>query len=75
MEFSDKYNHSIYYISPFYQRIFPKMTKLVVMDTDMEFRIDPAELYNEFEKFNMDQIFGCANDLAPHYHTMLKGTE
>lgn len=74
MEFSDKYNHTIYYISPFYQRIFPKLTKLVVMDTDMEFRSDPAELYNEFEKFNMDQIFGCGNDLAPHYFSLLQGT-
>ena len=44
MEFTDKYNNTIYYISPFYQRIFPKLTKLVVMDTDMEFQIDPAEL-------------------------------
>ena len=74
MGFTDKYNNTIYYISPFYQRIFPKLTKLVVMDTDMEFRVDPAELYNEFEKFDMDQIFGCANDLAPHYYTVLKFT-
>ena len=74
MEFTDKYNNTIYYISPFYQRIFPKLTKLVVMDTDMEFQIDPAELYNEFEKFGMDQILGCGNDLAPHYHTVLKAT-
>ena len=74
MEFTDKYNNTIYYISPFYQRIFPKLTKLVVMDTDMEFQIDPAELYNEFEKFGMDQILGCGNDLAPHYHTVLEAT-
>jgi hypothetical protein len=40
----------------------------------MEFQIDPAELYNEFEKFGMDQILSCGNDLAPHYHTVLKAT-
>merc|ERR1711976_1109535 len=41
------------------------------MDTDMEFRKDPSELYKEFDKFSVDNIFACANDRAPHYRTML----
>ena len=73
-KFSDKYNDTIYYISPYYHKIFPKLNKLIVMDTDMEFRIDPAILNQEFEKFHMDHILGCGNDLAPHYNFMLNST-
>ena len=69
--FADKYNSSIYYFSPFYQKLFPKLKKLIFMDTDMEFQKDPSELYKEFDKFSVDNIFACANDRAPHYRTML----
>lgn len=71
---SDKYNSTIYYLSPFYHQIFPHLSKLLVLDVDMEFRVDPIELYHELDKFNMDQVVGCANDLAPHYHVMLEAT-
>ena len=71
MDFTDKYDSTIYYISPYYQRIFPKLNKLIVMDTDMEFRVDPVNLFNEFDKFSINNILACGNDLAPHYYTML----
>ena len=71
---SDKYNSSIYYISPFYHKIFPKLSKIVAIDVDMEFQVEPAELYQEFEKFDMEQIIGSANDLQPHYSSILENT-
>ena len=30
-DFSDRYNDTIYYISPYYPKIFPKLDKLIVM--------------------------------------------
>ena len=71
INFADKYNDTIYFISPYYQRIFPTLNKLIVMDTDLEFRVDPAELFGEFDKFSVDNILGCGRDLAPHYYMML----
>ena len=59
INFADKYNDTIYFISPYYQRIFPTLNKLIVMDTDLEFRVDPAELFGEFDKFSVDNILGC----------------
>ena len=41
------------------------------MDTDLEFRVDPAELFGEFDKFSVDNILACGRDLAPHYYMML----
>ena len=71
-EYSAKYNDTIYYLSPFYHQIFPQLKKLIIMDTDMEFLVDPALLHHQFEQFGMDQILGSANDLAPHYHSILE---
>ena len=51
---------------PFYHRIFP-YKKFVMLDADLKFRIDIAELYDHFENFNENQIMGVAVDLAPHY--------
>ena len=71
MEFTDKYNSTIYYISPYYQKIFPNLNKLVVMDTDMEFTVDPAVLFQQFGHFTNENILACGPDLAPHYYMML----
>ena len=38
-----------------------------MLDADLKFRIDIAELYDHFDNFNEDHIMGVAVDLAPHY--------
>ena len=53
-------------MGPFYHRIFP-YAKFVMLDADLKFRIDIAELFNHFDHFEEEQIMGVAVDLAPHY--------
>ena len=67
-----KYNDAIYYIAPFYHDIFPTLDKLVVTDVDIEFQVDPVELYKEFDHFSKENVVGVANELSPHYFHMLQ---
>ena len=67
----DRFNDNMYYLAPFYHEIFPEMDKLIVLDSDLEFKVDPAELYDQFNHFSEDQLIGIANDLSPHYYQML----
>ena len=61
-----KYNDDLFLMGPYYHRIFP-YEKLIVLDADLKFRIDVAELYALFDEFDSQQVMGSANDLAPHY--------
>ena len=69
--FKQKFNHLFFYITPYYQRLYTKLKKVIIMDADLEFRVDPAELYDEFHKFSVENILGCAVDQAPYYYMML----
>ena len=44
------------------------------LDTDLEFQTDPAILHHEFEKFQMENIFGVAPDLGIIYFTFLEAS-
>ena len=59
-------------MAPFYHKIFPTLSKLIVTDVDVEFQCDPAELYDKFSEFSKDNIVGIANELSPHYYHMLQ---
>ena len=63
----------MFYIAPFYHRIFPQVSRLITVDVDTEFHVDPAQLYRQFDHFSPEAVVGAANDLAPHYHQMLTG--
>ena len=69
-----KYNDTLFFFGAYYQRMFPNLNKLIFLDTDVEFRMDPAKLFREFDQFSAENIFGCAIDLAPHYYTTLFGS-
>ena len=68
---AEKYNDDIYYICPFYHKIFPTLPKIMVVDADVEFRVDLSEIYSVFDKFEGDEVIAVGNDLAPHYYQML----
>ena len=61
-----KYQDELFVLALFYHRIFP-YKKFLVLDADLRFHIDIAELYNRFNDFNEKQIMGVAVDLTPHY--------
>ena len=67
----DRFNDNMYYLAPFYHDIFPELDKLIMLDSDLEFKVDPAMLYDEFSRFSEYQLIGIANDLSPHYYQML----
>jgi len=63
-----KYTHDLFYVVPFYHREFPKaIKKLIVIDIDLEFRVDMLHLYKHFRNFSETEMIGVANDLSPHY--------
>ena len=51
MTFGTKYDDTIYYLFPFYSRIFPQLSRLLVVDADTEFHMDPADLTDHFDLF------------------------
>ena len=63
---SNKYQDDLFMLALFYHRIF-RINKLIVLDADLKFRMDIAELYGLFRNFSPDQIMGVGLDLAPHY--------
>ena len=65
-EAAKKYRDDLFLIGPFYHRIFP-YNKFIMLDADLKFRIDIAELYDMFEDFSNNQVMGVGVDLAPHY--------
>ena len=63
-----KYTHDLFFIAPFYHREVPEMiNRLIVLDIDLEFKIDVLELYKQFNQFGPLEMIGIANDLSPHY--------
>ena len=72
VKFPAKYDDNIFYLMPFYHRIFPNLSKLIVIDADIRFRSDPADVFQQFDKFSAGNVVGVGNDLAPHYFQGLK---
>ncbi len=70
---AEKYDDDIFYLSPFYHEVFPSLSKLTVVDVDVEFNCDVTEVQEVFEWFTGDEVAAVGNDLAPHYFQMLSG--
>ena len=60
----------LFYISPFYHLVFP-FDKFIVLDADIEFKESPEHLYEEFERFDSEQLFGIAKDMSHNYRLLL----
>ena len=60
----------LFYISPFYHLVFP-FDKFIVLDADTEFKQSPELLYEEFDKFERQQLFGVAKDMSHNYRLLL----
>ena len=54
---STKYVQDLFYIAPFYHTEFPeRLEKLIVLDVDLEVRIDIGRLATYFDKFASDEV-------------------
>ena len=67
------YSQDLFYIAPIYHKIFSSLDKIIFLDSkDLEFRIDVAELEDEFNKMNEREVIGIAADNSPHYRQSLQ---
>ena len=60
----------LFYVSPFYHLVFP-FDKFIVLDADTEFKRSPELLYEEFDNFEPEQLFGVAKDMSHNYRLLL----
>ncbi|KAL0104461.1 hypothetical protein PUN28_017293 [Cardiocondyla obscurior] len=66
------YSDALFFISLGLHRIAPSYQKLAAMfDADMKFRRDVKDLFEEFNKFGKEALFGLAPELTPVYRHVL----
>ena len=66
-----KYRDDLFLIAIFYHRIFP-FNRFIMLDVDLKFKIDVAELFDQFNHFeneNHKAFAAVGRDLSPHYAT------
>ena len=66
-----KYRDDLFLIAIFYHRVFP-FNRFIMLDVDLKFKIDIAELFDQFKDFedkNKDTFAAVGRDLSPHYAT------
>lgn len=67
----DRYNDDMYLLGAFYHRFFTNLPRIVILDVDMKFMVDPALLYKEFDNFQKENVIGVAQDQTASYYTQL----
>jgi len=66
------YSDALFFISLGLHRIAPNYQRLAVMfDADTKFRKDVKDLFEEFNKFGDEALFGLAPELTPVYRHVL----
>lgn len=66
------YSDALFFISLGLHRIAPNHQKLAIMfDADTKFRRDVKDLFEEFNKFGKEALFGLAPELTPVYRHVL----
>merc|ERR1712226_1179782 len=68
-----KYTKDLFYIAPLLHReLPPDLEKLIMLDIDLEFRIDLLDLYKQFHEFSETEMIGLASELSPHYYNQAR---
>ena len=68
---SRKYRDDLFLVAIFYHRVFP-FNRFIMLDVDLKFKIDLAELHDQFNVFENDDkrtFAAVGRDLSPHYAT------
>ena len=66
-----KYRDDLFLIAIFYHRVFP-FNRFIMLDIDLKFKVDIAELYDQFNLFESESnttFAAVGRDLSPHYAT------
>ncbi|XP_059469623.1 xyloside xylosyltransferase 1-like isoform X2 [Neocloeon triangulifer] len=65
---NSKYNKRLFHIAPIYHRLLsPATTRLLVIDADVRFRADVADLYLQLLTFQPQEMMALAAELSPMY--------
>ena len=73
ISWSYKYRHDLFYILPYHHLEFPdSIKKLILMDVDLEFKIDISDLFRQFNKFSASEVIGCGVTQSPYYFSFFK---
>ncbi|KAF4531803.1 hypothetical protein B566_EDAN014034 [Ephemera danica] len=65
---TSKYRHELFHVGPVYHRVLPASTsRLLVMDADLRFHADVADLYQEFNQFSTTELMALAPEMSPLY--------
>ncbi|XP_073813298.1 xyloside xylosyltransferase [Musca autumnalis] len=66
------YSDALFFLSLGLHRIADEnMERAILLDCDIVFRADVRLLFNEFERFSADHLFGLAPELTPVYRHIL----
>ena len=66
------YHNPIFFLPALLHRLLPEsVKKVIVLDTDMEFRADISSLHGLFDSFSEHHIMGLAYDQQPVYRHIL----
>lgn len=65
---SSYYGDSLFFLSIGMFKIFdPSVSRFILLDADLKFKSDIADLYSLFDKFNESNVMGIARDGQPVY--------
>jgi len=65
---SSKYHKRLFHIAPLYHRLLSAATsRLLVIDADVRFRGDVADLYRQLLTFGTDEMMALAPEMSPLY--------
>jgi hypothetical protein len=60
------YNHALFFLSMVLHRVLPEdIHHVIMLDADLKFAGDVAQLYRHFDLFSDDNVIGIANEAQP----------
>ena len=63
------YNHALFFLSVAMHRIMPEsVDRVIILDADLKFLGDIAQLYEHFNEFDEANVIGIAHEAQPVSH-------
>jgi lipopolysaccharide biosynthesis glycosyltransferase len=60
------YSHALFFLSMVLHRVLPEdIHRVIMLDADLKFAGDIAQLYHQFDLFSDENVIGIANEAQP----------
>lgn len=66
--FPPRYDRDLFFIAPFYHLHLPHISKVVVVDLDIELRCSLTEVFAQFDEFSEAEMMSIAANQSPYYY-------